>query len=541
MNRLYKYLKIIFLIFCASTANAAVFDHNSANTKIYNISNNILDQGTYLKKFSNEKKDYFRINYIVFEKLISDEQYTEAREQLETYLKKNKADPNIYNLLGKLDSLENKVAAAKKNFNESLTLERSNLFAHQGLAKIALDEKKLDEAKVSIDKMLSIDEYYYFTYIIESEFFYQKNNLLQAEQSLLTAYSHVQGSIPLQLRVLSILGKFYSMQNTSQKILPLIKELYKDNDENIPIISFYVTNLVVNENSFLAENLLRKIIKLNKKDIPHRVFLAKLLSSSPNNADEVINLFDEAYSLNKKNFNILILKTSFLTTRLKKYEQALKTADLLISIAPDSANGYQLKGDVYKVSKNNHLAIKMYKLALQKDPGITAALSLADLLAKDKQFSKAINLLQRQMSKSNDYSPISFKLASIYEKKSNFSKAEFYYKKTLKIRPNHILTLNNLALLYIQQKKSDALKLATQAYEQAKHSVAIADTYGYAQLLYGDKKIGLEVLKDAAQKAPKILEIHAHLAEAYNLLGHNDKAAQILEKIKKEQSLLQKE
>jgi len=535
MNPL-KTSTLLFLTLSISTASAAIFDDASEITGIYDLSSfeNQSDLSTVQEESPytnlNEQRKHLKTKYIAVEKLISEGKYIEARIQLDNYLTKSSNDPNLYNLLGRLDSLENKITSAQHNFNKSIMLNQNNLLAYQGLARISLNEQQLTEAKTSIDKMLSIDNNYFFTYIVQAEYFYQKNDLLQTEQSLLTAYQKVKGNVAVQVKVLSILGKFYTSQDKHFKTLQLAKELYTNNDNNVLALSFYATNLIANKEFNRAETLLIKIIQLNKTDISHRVLLAKLLTEQPDKTTEAIQLFDEAYSINKNNLNILVLKASFLT-QLKEYSQALNTADQLINAAPSSAIGYQLKGDIYKAAGNNSMAIKMYESAIQKNPATSAVFSLADLFAKEKQFSKAINLLRLQLGKNNNDSVVFFKLAIVYEKKGDFAQAESYYKKVLRISSTHVPSLNNLALLFIQQNNSEALKLSEKAFKQAGHSAAIADTYGYALVLFGEPKVGLQILEDAVKQSPKVLAIQLHLAIAHSKLDHNDLAVQLLEKI----------
>lgn len=526
-------LIFIFYTFCASIVTAATFESSPKHTEIYAMPavESLFDfqEGSAFTSLSEQKK-YLKTNYIAVESLISNGKYIEARNQLEIYLRKNSNDPNIYNLLGRLDSLENKILSAKHNFNQSIKINKKNLLAYQGLAKISLNEQNPSEAKASIDKMLSIDKDYYYSYLIQAEYFHLKKDLSNAEQSLLTAYKKVEGNIDTQVRILSILGKFYASQDNYTKTRLLAKNLYKKHESNLLVLSFYATSLVASKEYKQAEVLLKKIIQLNNKDISHRVLLAKILSSQADNKDEVVNLFDKAFSLNKKNLNILVLKASYFT-KLRKYTLALETADQLISLAPDSSDGYQLKGDIYKAAKNNSLAIKMYQSALKNNYNSSAVFTLADLFSREKQYSKAINLLRMQLGRNNNDTIIFFKLALIYKRKEDFSQTETYYKKALKISPNHILSLNNLASLYIQQNNSKALNLAEKAFNQTENSAAIADTYGYAQVLFGQAEKGLKILEDAVKQAPKILDIQLHLAIAYSKLGYINEAIQVLEKI----------
>ena len=91
--------------------------------------------------------------------------------------------------------------------------------------------------------------------------------------------------------------------------------------------------------------------------------------------------------------------------------------------------------------------------------------------------------------------------------------------------------LNNLAYLYHQQNNPKAIELAKRAYQLAPKSGAIVDTYGYILLKQGNKTQSLNILKQAAELNPQLVEIQLHLAEAYIANQEKAQGKAVLEKI----------
>lgn len=84
-------------------------------------------------------------------------------------------------------------------------------------------------------------------------------------------------------------------------------------------------------------------------------------------------------------------------------------------------------------------------------------------------------------------------LAIEFEKQNEFKKAEYLYKKALKIRPNSTLVMNNLAYLYLTNKQLNtkknietALKLSRKVINIEPHDYNNLDTYACACSAIGD-------------------------------------------------------
>jgi Flp pilus assembly protein TadD len=128
------------------------------------------------------------------------------------------------------------------------------------------------------------------------------------------------------------------------------------------------------------------------------------------------------------------------------------------------------------------------------------------------------------MAKAVDSEPrllgTAMQLAAAHEKRGEHEQARIRYEGILKIDPNHVLALNNLAysLAVHSGAPGDALPLAERAYRRS-NLAALADTVGWIHHLLGDNRSALPYIERAVAGAPNTAEIQFHAAVVHAALG----------------------
>ncbi len=101
--------------------------------------------------------------------------------------------------------------------------------------------------------------------------------------------------------------------------------------------------------------------------------------------------------------------------------------------------------------------IRCFQETLRICPGaLNARKSFCATLLSQNKFDEAIDCFTKALQERADWPNIHEmynQLGAAYEKKSNFVKAEIYYRKALKIKPDYELARSNLALLLAKQGK----------------------------------------------------------------------------------------
>jgi uncharacterized protein (TIGR03790 family) len=113
------------------------------------------------------------------------------------------------------------------------------------------------------------------------------------------------------------------------------------------------------------------------------------------------------------------------------------------------------------------------------------------------------------------------RLADILNADGEYDAAIEHYRAVLRLQPNNVFSLNNLAyLLAVQKHQVPAAKeLADEAIRLRPNDPSIADTAGWVAYLGGDYQRASRLLAQAAAGAGNNADIHLHAAFAYEASG----------------------
>ena len=122
-------------------------------------------------------------------------------------------------------------------------------------------------------------------------------------------------------------------------------------------------------------------------------------------------------------------------------------------------------------------------------------------------------------------------VAAYYMLNGRNNEAIAQYQEIQRQTPNSALVLNNLANLYQREQDNRALTTAEQALKLAPDNPAIQDTLGWILVEQGQAPRGLELLRKAVAKPPKVASIRYHYAVALARTGDNIQARKVLEDV----------
>jgi tetratricopeptide (TPR) repeat protein len=145
--------------------------------------------------------------------------------------------------------------------------------------------------------------------------------------------------------------------------------------------------------------------------------------------------------------------------------------------------------------------------------------------------AKAIETYKEGIEKNENNLFLKLQLASVYEQSMEYDKAKVLYEEVLNISPDVEPAINNLASLLTDQFESeDNLRLAAELTLRFKESTEpfYLDTYAWVQLKLGNIDEAKPILERVVELAPKVAVFNYHLAEAYYLTGNIEEAKPIL-------------
>ena len=168
---------------------------------------------------------------------------------------------------------------------------------------------------------------------------------------------------------------------------------------------------------------------------------------------------------------------------------------------------------------------------------------MLSLYANDRKFEKVIGLGEQILPElatlnARAQSLILNNLGNAYllSNPSNPVKACEIFDVLVKIEPENVMALNNLAYALLLQGSPESIARATTIAQKANEistksgspNAYVADTYGWALIQSGKVQEGIDVLREAGA-IQQIPEVPYHLGEAYILEKQKDAALQSLQ------------
>ncbi|MCG8567047.1 MAG: tetratricopeptide repeat protein, partial [Desulfobacterales bacterium] len=278
-----------------------------------------------------------------------------------------------------------------------------------------------------------------------------------------------------------------------------------------------------------AEALYKELIQANPK-IPLAYYRLGIMYRIQRNYSQAQTWFGKALEIDPNLLDVFAAQVEVLSVQ-KKYDQALAFCDEHLKLTDQSpvvlSVTQNLKGNIYRSTRNNDKAQAAYEAAIQANPKYPPPYrSLAGIFMERGMKERAIDVYEKLSTNAPALPSPQSLIGTIYEQKKDFEKAVVHYQKALDIDPNHIPALNNLAFIYADQNRNleKALDLARQARKLAGENPAIMDTLGWVYYQKALYDLAIEEFKACIQKDPQNPIFHYHLGLAYHKLGRRDQA-----------------
>jgi putative PEP-CTERM system TPR-repeat lipoprotein len=479
---------------------------------------------------STSENDKIQTDYVLIISYIRQKQLDKASTKLNELLGKTPNDTRLLNLQALVSQLKGDSDTATSQYNAILKQDKNNIPAYLGLARIAAMQSNWTETSRYFQQILKINPDMIKAYLGLAAVAEKQNKPELTEDYFLQALNRSKKNLNTEITVASLLGQWYQKQKKPEKIYELAKIIESHHPNNNIARSFMVKALLANNNRKDAEKVLRRIILDDKQDIKHRILLVQLISLDESRTQEAIDLLKSAQVIAPYEANLYTLQAA-LYLKNQQFEQAFDVARSLKENIPAQPTGDLLKADIYRAQKQFDQALAIYEESYKKHPDKKVFNAIIDMSLILKKYEKAFAMLHEYLEKNPDDIDNLFKLASLYHEKKQLEQAEKYYLQIINQIPNHIVSLNNMAWIYMDSDTENAVKLAHKAHLLAPKSAAIADTYGFALVKNKQLEQGLDILENAAKKIPEDYDVQYHLAYALNQTGDKARARSILSKI----------
>ncbi len=424
------------------------------------------------------------LNGMVF---VKNNKYEEAERSFLIALQNRIADPLATLHLGKMLVKQNKVQEAEKVFLNCLEKFSNHPLILPQIANLAAKSGRLDSAMGYLQTWVKI---------------YPES----LEARLALANFFIQSRDPFS--ALEVLRKPPQLNLDNVFALKFLGDIYLAMNAPASAVSAYGKMIGAQPNSPIAYYLLAKVYERVGDSRRAKLNIKKALRENPNHIPSKLSL-----------------------AHIYITEGEIKKAGKLIADigkVGNNADKLVLLGRYKFATGDSEAAISYYEQALSISKSPKAAVQLAKAYYTIKEAGKGIDVLQKWLENNPRDIAVRYILADSLLQSGMVEKAKIEFKNILQDAPNHILALNNLAFISIEDDFQLALEYAQKAYLLAQNQPEIIDTYGVILLKAGKVKEALDKLVVAHRKRKGDQEIALHYAQALIANGDEITARDVL-------------
>ena len=439
-------------------------------------------------------------------------------------LRNYQANPAALNLQGMIYLAKGDMAKATAALEQALAVQPTYFPAAANLAQMAVQDKKPELAKQRLLAVVAKDKKNVDALTGLANLAGSQGKIEEMTSWLEKAAAENPDAVVPALQ----LGRQYLQVGAQQKALTLARKVQVANPVNPDALDLLGQAQLANKDPSGALESYSKLVGLVPKSAAGYYRLATVHTLLKN---EAVAMDDLKKSLSlEPDFLQAQLALVELTARRGNLDQAIALAQQVQKQRSRSPVGYVLEGDLLLAQKKAAQALPKYEKAYALNTSAPVLIKVYMALAQSGKAKEGEQRLQQWRQAHPDDVQIGVYLADLKIAGGKLAEAEEQLQGVLKLAPNNVPALNNLAWIYQQKKDGRALETAEKAYAAAPDNPAVLDTLGWLLVEQGNVARGLPLLKKAVSggAGAGAAEIALHLAGALRKAGDRDAAQRIL-------------
>ena len=308
--------------------------------------------------------------------------------------------------------------------------------------------------------------------------------------------------------------------------------------------------------------VLRKVIQINPEDEEAHLQLARSLWSMGSKQD-ALNSYKTAIRLNPASYYAHIEMGHLAFNGLKETDLALSSAIRAAELAPDKPKPHLLLALIYSRTGRLNQAVEQYRIVLGKSPeNEDARVKLIELFLARQSWDEAAREAERSprntlftvlraradagrgkggeamaaLKSSAQRDPVSplplIALGELLSRRGEYPLAATYYEDALKLSPDDVTAMSNLALLLTDHGNDPAraLELASKACTTSwPRNPNVVGALGWVKFKQGKQNQALPLLREAAAGISTNPLLHYHYGAALMQAGQREEGRRELE------------
>ncbi|MBA2690011.1 MAG: PEP-CTERM system TPR-repeat protein PrsT [Burkholderiales bacterium] len=501
----------------ARTDLATIFLHKGEATKAIDQ----LEKAIVINPGSGQAQD------LLIQTLVREKQYDKALKVVDDLEAKLPESPAPNNYRGGIMLLKNNKTAAKSEFAKAMTRQPGNPTAAHNLAKMAIDEGDLRQARALYQKVLDHNKDYLPTLMALYALEIREKRPVEAKKMLeRAAAKYPTDPMPAVLLAQTYLGT--KNPQDGQKALDVIRQAANAHPDNPDLLQIRGAAYLAAGDGINAVASYKRLSQLQPRSADARVLLASAHAALNDRASTRTEL-ERAIQLSPTHYGarLTLARLSLIEGRL---EEAKRLGQALKNEYPDSIDVAMVEADRLGREKKVSDAFKVLEQTQQAHPDspqITIELARAQWARGDLE--SAIKTIKAWQKTHPDDAAAGAFLGELYYEAGNMKEAIASYEWAVSKRPNDVVALNNLAGMKRQSHPAQALEYAERAYKLSPGTPAVVDTLGGILVEQGKVSRGLELLQKAVQLAPEAPEFQYNYAVALVKAGEKERARRQLQ------------
>ncbi|ATQ77122.1 PEP-CTERM system TPR-repeat protein PrsT [Massilia violaceinigra] len=434
-------------------------------------------------------------------------------------------NPLVQNLKGGVYLARREATLARASFNRALALEPLYLPALANLAQLDLTERKPADARRRYEAALAKAPRNRALLEALAGLAQREGKTADAVAWLVRARQIEPDALPLGLR----LADLYARAGNKAKALQLARTLETANPSSPEATAMLAQIYVLNQDLGAALDAYSRLAALVPASPVPLVRMASLQLERGED-DAALTSLRQSLTIDPNLFDAQMTMLNILV-RQQKFSEARALARDVQQRKPESANGYKLEGDALAAQGQHAAALAAWERAFERKPDGALLIQIHGALNKLGRAADAdVRMANWFRDRPSDV-PARLYYASSKLVAGNYKAAIGHLEAVLKVEPDNVIALNDLAWACQQSGDSRAQAFAERAHALAPGNPAVLDTLGWIYTERGDLARALPLLQKASALAPAAGNIHFHFSTALARSGDKRAARRELERL----------
>lgn len=479
-----------------------------------------------LESVAKSSQDTFADLTLVSERLKRRE-YPAALAAVEGMVRKAPDSASAWDLRGQVLLASRDAAQARQSFEKAVALDPRYFAAIANLAALDWAERKPEQARDRIKAAVAADPTNHHARIALAETSARTGAGFPAVRDILVEAVKVAPSEPAP-RLLLIQHALKAKQ--LKEALAYAQEAAAALPNDLDVLDALGRTQMESGDTQQAISTFRRITGIDTKSARPHMRLADILKATGNRQGAVASLrraLEIEPKLEVAHFSLV----QMLVTEGRPRE-ALEVARDMQRRLPNAPGGYLLEAVAQRKLKATEAAIDAGRRGMkQATPADEVALDLFRTLSGTGRVAEADRVAQDWLKDHPRDAAMQYHWAGSYILRGDWATAERLLRRTLEIKPDHPMALNNLAYTLVASDKPGAVPLAQKASELLPNEPAVMDTLALALAADNQAAKALELQRKVVSMAPGELGLRLNLAKIAIKAGDKTLARGELERL----------